>query len=105
MRSTSRLLLERSTVSNNTSIERWPAVDVFGANSVLHNSTISNNTSPTHTGGVEIWAAAVTISSCTLAGSSAAVCDIGAVELAGAGEIFVEGFECGHLAPWSATVW
>ena len=36
-------------------------------------------------------------------GSSAAVCDIGAVELAGVGEIFVEGFECGYLTPWSAV--
>ncbi len=38
-------------------------------------------------------------------GSSAAVCDIGAVEFAGVGEVFVEGFECGYLTPWSATVW
>jgi hypothetical protein len=38
-------------------------------------------------------------------GSSAAVCDIGAVELAGAGEIFVETFESGFFNPWSAAVW
>ncbi len=209
--STSRLLLQRSTVSTNTSTELYPAVNVFGANSVLDNCTISHNTAPTHTGGVEIWADAVTISSCTLAGNSgydltnsdpygthlannlivgacgdtaftslggnlespgntcnlggsdlvnvanpmlsglgwfggpspvhrplpgspaidrtiatancpledqrrqprprdggggpAAVCDIGAVELAGAGEIFVETFESGFLTPWSAAVW
>jgi hypothetical protein len=38
-------------------------------------------------------------------GSAAAVCDIGAVEVAGAGEIFVENFECGYLTPWSTVVW
>lgn len=37
-------------------------------------------------------------------GTPAAVCDIGAVELAGAGEIFVETFDCGFLTPWSDVV-
>lgn len=37
-------------------------------------------------------------------GSAAAVCDIGAVELAGAGELFVETFESGFLSPWSVVV-
>lgn len=36
-------------------------------------------------------------------GSAAAVCDIGAVELAGEGEIYVETFECGLLTPWSGV--
>ena len=38
-------------------------------------------------------------------GSSAAVCDIGAVELAGVGEIFVDNFECGFTTAWSTVVW
>jgi hypothetical protein len=37
-------------------------------------------------------------------GDGGAVCDIGAVELAGAGEIFVETFESGFLTPWSNMV-
>ncbi len=37
-------------------------------------------------------------------GDPASDCDIGSVELAGAGEIFVEGFECGFLTPWSDVV-
>lgn len=36
-------------------------------------------------------------------GSPAAICDIGAVEIAGAGELFVDGFECGFLTPWSGA--
>ena len=37
-------------------------------------------------------------------GDGGAVCDIGAVELAGPGEIFVETFESGFLTPWSDVV-
>ncbi len=37
-------------------------------------------------------------------GDGGAICDIGAVELAGAGEVFVETFESGFLAPWSDVV-
>jgi len=37
-------------------------------------------------------------------GTSAAVCDIGAVELAGAGEIFAETFHCGFTTAWSTVV-
>jgi hypothetical protein len=37
-------------------------------------------------------------------GTPVADCDIGAVELAGAGEIFVESFESGFLTPWFDVV-
>lgn len=37
-------------------------------------------------------------------GGSTAVCDIGAVELAGAGEVFAETFESGFFTPWSEVV-
>jgi hypothetical protein len=37
-------------------------------------------------------------------GTAGAVCDIGAVELAGPGEIFVETFESGFSTPWSEVV-
>ena len=36
-------------------------------------------------------------------GNGNAVCDIGAVELAGPGEIFVETFDCGFTTPWSGV--
>jgi CSLREA domain-containing protein len=37
-------------------------------------------------------------------GTGGAVCDIGAVELAGPGEIFVDGFECAFVTGWSIAV-
>jgi hypothetical protein len=37
-------------------------------------------------------------------GDGNAICDIGAVEIAGAGELFVETFECGFTTPWSDMV-
>jgi hypothetical protein len=37
-------------------------------------------------------------------GNASAVCDIGAVELAGPGEVFVETFDCGFTTPWSDVV-
>jgi len=37
-------------------------------------------------------------------GDGAAVCDIGAVELAGPGEVFVETFDCGFTTAWSVVV-
>lgn len=36
-------------------------------------------------------------------GNGAADCDIGAVEMTGAGEIFVDTFECGFFTSWSAV--
>jgi hypothetical protein len=38
-------------------------------------------------------------------GNGSAVCDIGAAELAGAGEIFVETFDCGFTTGWSGAVY
>jgi hypothetical protein len=68
---TSRLVLERSTVSSNSSASAgMPAVNILGANSVLRNSTITSNTSPGVYGGVEIMAPDVSIIGCTLADNS-----------------------------------
>jgi hypothetical protein len=95
-----RLVLTRSTVSDNVSTAYAPAIAIYGS-SVLVNSTVSGHTTPAFTGGVLIMGEETTIASCTLAGNDGSELHIGDNATVEMSNTLIAGNCSGMVAPGS----
>ena len=71
-----RLVMERSTVSDNASTSYAPAVMIYES-SVITNSTISGHVTPSFYGGLGVFGGETTIASCTLVGNDGSELHVG----------------------------